>query len=187
VRILYADGPVCDLQTLKRLLVIADKIAFANKPSVVFKDWGLVGVQCPVRPYSKPDSPISISVHAPPSGPLSFYGGSMLQNFTNPEFVRTFLEGLALDDGFAARQLGLDANYGDAVRATAAPVVGLSVAYILHVPLASALAAAAASIPVAISDVLGKGREAKSKNPISYLIGLRNMPARGDPLSIGMP
>jgi hypothetical protein len=113
MRVLYADGPVCDLPTLKRLLLVADEIGFANRPAVVFdQKWGLVGAVSPVRPYSEDDSPVSISVHAPPSGPLKVYGGSMLQDFTNPEFVRTFLGGLA-DDVFAGRHLALAASYGE--------------------------------------------------------------------------
>ncbi len=49
MRLLYAEQTFCDLVTLKRLLLVADEIAFADRPAVTFKSWGLVGHESRAR------------------------------------------------------------------------------------------------------------------------------------------
>jgi hypothetical protein len=113
MRIVYSGGTICDLQTLKRLVLIADEIGFMDRPSVTFKGWGTVGSQSEIRQIKMDDAPIKISVHAPPSGPVNqLYQNYIAADLNNVHFVETFLEGLKNDIAFQELFVQLKANYG---------------------------------------------------------------------------
>ena len=104
MRVVYAGGIVCEPETFKRLLILANEICFSDRPSVVFPGgWGTVGVRTPVveltiGPGEKFVEPIKVTVHSPPSGPV----GQVYQRFIETDLVsreirQAFLDGLSSD------------------------------------------------------------------------------------------
>lgn len=114
MRLLYSTQSSCDFDTLKRLLLLADEIAFLDRPSVTFKNWGTVGSASPMRRFLGTHGPVTISAHEPPSGPAEYaYQDYIRSDLTNPVFRRSFFEGLR-HESFARRFLQFDADYGGA-------------------------------------------------------------------------
>ncbi len=112
MRVLYSGGSDCDQQTLKRLLLLADEIAFMDRPSVTFSNWGTVGTASPMRQYTTGIEEVRFSVHAPPSGPvLPVYQGYIEADLRNPEFRAILLDGLSTSDAFARKLISPEANY----------------------------------------------------------------------------
>ena len=112
MRVLYSTKSGCDFDTLKRLLLLADEIAFLDRPSVTFKNWGTVGSASPMRRFLGTHGPVTISVHEPPSGPAEYaYQDYIRSDLTNPAFRQAFFEGLRVDESFARRFLQFDADY----------------------------------------------------------------------------
>jgi hypothetical protein len=113
VRVVFADSIGCTIETFRRLVLVADEIGFMDRPSIAFGNWGFVGVQSPFRQMDHSGLPLTISVHAPPSGPPSaLYRRCISADLGNAEFVRTFLHGFRRDDEFARLFLSLEADYG---------------------------------------------------------------------------
>jgi len=60
---------------------------------------------------------VSITVHAPPSGPAStLYEPYAIADFENPEFVRIVLEGLRCNNAFASKFIQTEADYGGGLK-----------------------------------------------------------------------
>ncbi len=113
MRVVFAGGTICDYHTLQRLVLVADEIAFLDRPSVTFGDWGMIGTDSEFRRMNIVDAPITFSVHAPPSGQANeLYRRYIQADLGNPNFVQSFLEGLARDNTFRTRFIQLKANYG---------------------------------------------------------------------------
>ncbi len=112
MKVLYSGGTICGLQTLRRLVLIADEIGFMDRPSVTFHDWGTIGRSSEFRRFNTKDAPITFTVHESPSGPANeLYGAYISADLKNPAFIGTFLEGLANDEIFRTRFIQLKANY----------------------------------------------------------------------------
>jgi hypothetical protein len=113
MKLLYIGSHFCPIDTLSRLFLLADEIAFLDRASVTFEKWGTVGHESYMRRVAFPDSPVKINVQAPPSGPASnFYQLYLEADLTNPQFIRATFDGFLHDDTFAERLLPPKANYG---------------------------------------------------------------------------
>ena len=111
MKVVFADSMACTLETFRRLVLVADEIGFMDRASLAFGKWGFVGQQSPFRQMDRSDLPLTISVHAPPSGPPgALYKRCIVADLGNVEFVRTFLEGFLRDDTFAGLFLSLDGD-----------------------------------------------------------------------------
>ena len=112
MELLFSGNTICSQQTLKRLLLLGNKIGFMDRPSIMFPDWGTVGVESPIRRFDTSGLPVQISAHKPPSGPVSnLYLKCLEDDLKSPLFIEAFLEGLS-DDFFATKFLQLKADYG---------------------------------------------------------------------------
>jgi hypothetical protein len=63
MKVLFSGSSFCDEATTKRLFVIADEIAFMDRPSVTFGNWGMIGHATPARRYSSAGSPVQLSTY----------------------------------------------------------------------------------------------------------------------------
>jgi hypothetical protein len=114
LKLLYVGGTAAELTDFKRLLLLANEVAFMDRPSVTFGDWGTIGIESPMRRVNSEGSPVAISVFAPPSGPANFgYQNYIEADLGNPHFQRAFVAGLRSDERFARKFIQLEANYGD--------------------------------------------------------------------------
>jgi hypothetical protein len=43
MKLLFSGSAHCQKETLKRLLIIANEIAFMDRPSITFDKWGTIG------------------------------------------------------------------------------------------------------------------------------------------------
>jgi hypothetical protein len=113
MKVLFSGGSICDLETMQRLLLIADEVAFMDRPSVAFGNWGLVGHESEVRRLQMPsDSPVALVAHKPPWGRAEFlYQKYVDEDLRNPAFVSTFLQGLRESSRFASKFIAVDAGY----------------------------------------------------------------------------
>lgn len=113
MRVLYSGGTFCSLETFKRLVLLADEIAFMDRPSIVFGNHGTVGYDSEFRRFNTSGAPIKFSVHSPPSGPAkNLYLNYLETDVKNPQFVKTTLDGLKADPTFQNRLIQIEANYG---------------------------------------------------------------------------
>jgi hypothetical protein len=113
MRVVYSGGTICSFQTLQRLVLLADEIAFMDRPSVFFGNFGTVGRDSEFRRFQLSDTPVKFSVHAPPSGPAAqLYKSYVEADLRNPQFIRTVIDGLKNDEIFRGRLIAPAANYG---------------------------------------------------------------------------
>ena len=114
MKAVYFGGSFCSFETFQRLFLIADEIAFLDRPSVSFGQWGTVGEQSPARQLALPeDCPVRVRAFAPPWGPAErYYKKYLEQDLVTPAFVSTFLKGLRNDRVFSSRFVAPDMNYG---------------------------------------------------------------------------
>lgn len=70
-----------------------------------------------LRALDTKGEPVTVTVHAPPSGPaMTLYEPDAIADFENPEFARTVLEGLRRDSAFASKFIQPHANYGHGLK-----------------------------------------------------------------------
>lgn len=113
MRVLYSGGTICSFETLQRLVLLADEIAFMDRPSVMVGNFGTVGRESEFRQFRIDDAPIKFSIHAPPEGPRKdLYLRYVDADLKNTHFIRTVLDGLKADGTFQRRLVQLEANYG---------------------------------------------------------------------------
>lgn len=113
MKLLYVGSHFCPVDTISRLFLLADEIAFLDRASVTFDNWGTIGRDSFMRRVQFPDSPIKLVVEAPPSGPAAnFFQPYLEADLSNPQFIRAIFEGFRTDDLFADRLLPNQANYG---------------------------------------------------------------------------
>lgn len=113
MRVIYSGGTFCSFETLQRLVLLADEIAFMDRPSVRFGNFGTVGRDSEFRRFQVEDAPIKFTVLAPPEGPKTdLYLRYLEADLMNPTFIRTVLDGLKSDLTFQRRLVQLEANYG---------------------------------------------------------------------------
>ena len=94
-------------------MLLATELAFQDRPSVTFGNWGTVGAPSPMRHLSSDGSPVSLSVFEPPSGPAEYvYREFVGKDLANKAFCAEALTGLLSDDVFSRRLVQPDANYG---------------------------------------------------------------------------
>ncbi len=106
MKVIYSTSAASDVDTLKRLLLLADEIAFLDRPSVIFRNWGTVGSPSPMRRFEGTHGPVTISVHEPPSGPAEYaYKEYIGSDVTNAAFRQAFFEGFKADESFARVRL----------------------------------------------------------------------------------
>lgn len=113
MRVLYSGASDCDARTLKRLLVIADEVAFMDRPSVTFPGWGTIGAPSRFRQVRvQDDDPVKVSVHEPSSGPArELHEPFIGADFEDPGFRAVFLEGLRREPRFAGKFIVPTAQY----------------------------------------------------------------------------
>lgn len=115
MKLLYCGSHGCRLQTLKRLLIIGEEIAFLDRPSIMFGKWGTVGVDSPIRRLlpAFEEKEVKLSVFSPPSGQIAnLYSEYISADFSSVDFRRIFLEGLKENEIFTEKFIQLDSNYG---------------------------------------------------------------------------
>lgn len=113
MRVLYSGGTFCSFVTLKRLVLLADEIAFMDRPSVTLGSFGTVGHESEFRQLRTEDSPILFSVHAPPAGQeKDLYLRYIEADLKDNDFIRIVIDGLKSDEIFRRRLVQLEANYG---------------------------------------------------------------------------
>lgn len=113
MRVLYSGGTICSLETMKRLVLLADEIAFMDRPSVKFENFGTVGQESEFRQAQIESTPISFSVHSPSDGPArDLYRQYIQTDLKDANFIRIVIDALKSDDTFRHRLVQLDANYG---------------------------------------------------------------------------
>jgi len=113
MRLLVTGSQVPDLPAFKRLLLVAEEVAFLDRPSVTFQDWGTIGRASDIRRFKVDDLPVSITAHEPPSGPAEgLYQPYISADLGNPRFLQEIFDGLH-DDSFAWRFIQPKAQHGD--------------------------------------------------------------------------
>src|SRR5690242_5553351 len=103
MKLLFTGEMLCSIDTLRRLLLVAEEIAFLDRPSVNLGNGGTIGMQSPWRQVRMPeDSPVKISVHAPPPGmDEKKYASAIAEDLSNPRFIAAVFDGLRTDPDFA--------------------------------------------------------------------------------------
>lgn len=113
MRVLYSGGTICSFETLQRLVLLADEIAFMDRPSVRVGSFGTVGRDSEFRQYRIDDAPIAFSIHAPPDGKKKdLYLRYIETDLKDANFIRIVLDGLKADVTFQRRFVQLEAIYG---------------------------------------------------------------------------
>jgi len=115
VNLLYSGAMECSPATFKRLLVMADKVIFMDRPSVNFGGWGTVGIESWHRSalHLFKGKPVELGVFAPPAGmETELYLDYARADFDNKDFRITFLDGLRSSKAFAEKYVKGKANYG---------------------------------------------------------------------------
>jgi hypothetical protein len=113
MRVLYSGGTICSYETLQRLVLLADEIAFMDRPSVMVGKIGTVGRDSEFRQFLIEDAPVAFSIHAPPDGEKKdLYLRYIEADLKDANFVRIVLDGLKADVTFQRRLVQLEANYG---------------------------------------------------------------------------
>jgi hypothetical protein len=115
VKLLFSGDPGCSSQTLKRLMIIGQELAFMDRPSVTIGGWTMIGIGSPLRQFEgvMQDTQPSLKIYVPPVGPISpLHEEYVRQDLANPAFRETFLRGLRTSDEFAFKFLQLKADYG---------------------------------------------------------------------------
>lgn len=113
MRVIYSGGTFCSFETLQRLILLADEIAFMDRPSVTFGNFGTVGADSAFRRFDTGDAPIQFSVWAPPSGPANeLYRRYVESDLQDAAFIHTVLDGIKNDPLFRSRVIQPSANYG---------------------------------------------------------------------------
>src|SRR5690348_9353989 len=104
MRVLYSGGTICSFETLQRLVLLADEVAFMDRPSVMVGNFGTVGRASEFRQFRIDDTPVKFSIHAPPEGARKdLYLRYIYADLKNPHFIRTVLDGLKADITFQGR------------------------------------------------------------------------------------
>jgi hypothetical protein len=98
MRLLYADGLACDESTFKRLILIADSIAFMDRPSIAFRNWGTIGLKSPFRQV-KLAGPVDLIVYEPPSGPVDDALKGFIASDLNNDKFRKIVHGDFVSNG----------------------------------------------------------------------------------------
>ncbi|MDM0041540.1 hypothetical protein QTH89_05190 [Variovorax sp. J22G21] len=113
MRVLYSGGTICSFETLQRLVLLADEIAFMDRPSVKVGNFGTVGRDSEFRRFQIEAAPVKFSVHAPPEGQRrDLYLRYVETDLRDANFLRIVLDGLKADVTFQQRLVQLEANYG---------------------------------------------------------------------------
>lgn len=136
MKLLFTGAPECSIDSLKRLLLVAEEIAFMDRPSVTFgfgpdpdgtitlhgggagfssgRQWGTIGRESALRRFHLPTEPVRVSVLEVPPGPANgLYQPYVLADLANPEFRHTFLNGFRKSDLFASKFVQAQAHYGE--------------------------------------------------------------------------
>lgn len=113
MRVLYSGGTICSFETLQRLVLLADEIAFMDRPSVNVGNFGTIGHASEFHRFRIEDAPVAFSIHSPPDGEKKeLYLRYIEADLKDANFIRIVLDGLKTDITFQRRLLQLEANYG---------------------------------------------------------------------------
>ena len=113
MRVLYSGGTICSFETLQRLILLADEIAFMDRPSVRVGNFGTIGQASEFRQFRIEDSPVTFSIHAAPDGEKKdLYLRYIEADLNDANFIRIVLDGLKTNITFQRRLIQLDVNYG---------------------------------------------------------------------------
>src|SRR5690349_9919983 len=99
MKLTFSDAPIIDELTFKRLLLLANELAFVDRPSIHLADnYGTVGMPSGMRGLIKDfeDSPIKLIVDEPPNSTFNseFYRKYFEKDLLNPDFLNTIFEGI---------------------------------------------------------------------------------------------
>ena len=113
MHVLFSGGTSCSPRTLKRLVLLADEIGFADRPSVGTGTFGTVGVLSDMRRVDWTGIPVKIGVYDAPVGPKSdLYLRYFAADLANPSFRGIVWQGLNDGGDFASKLIQPRANYG---------------------------------------------------------------------------
>jgi hypothetical protein len=113
MRVLYSGGTFCSFETLQRLVLLADEIAFMDRPSVRVGNFGTVGRVSEFRQFRIEDSPVTFAIHDAPDGEKKdLYLRYIEADLNDANFIRIVLDGLKANITFQRRLIQLEANYG---------------------------------------------------------------------------
>ncbi len=119
MKLLYCGGSSCDEGTFKRLLIVAEKIAFMDHSGTMFgeagEQWGSVGMASPMRQFvtAMASSPVPLSVFKTPSGVWAtpLFERYLPIDLDAGDFRRVLLDGLQHDPVFADTLVQADGQY----------------------------------------------------------------------------
>jgi hypothetical protein len=104
VKLLYADRFICDEDTFKRFLLVADSIAFMDRPALTFRNCGTIGQRSPIR-QARLDGPVGLIVYEPPSGPVDGALKAFIASDLENDKFRTLIRGDFISNGTLSRDL----------------------------------------------------------------------------------
>jgi len=114
MKLLFTGASFCSEQTMRRLMLLGTELCFMDRPSITFGDWGFVGSHSPLRQLSTEGEPVTVQVYNPPvSETKPLYEAYIETDISNPEFVKTCLEGLQKSEDFASKFITATAQYGE--------------------------------------------------------------------------
>jgi|GEM_PF-1324256 len=112
MKLLFSGRAICDQASFKRLLLIAEEMGFMDRPAVSFGNWGMVSQHTPIRQIDTSDSPVKLSAHSSPSGPVTeLYVRYLEADLANLRFREVFLDGLSVDTTFSEKFIHDEAIY----------------------------------------------------------------------------
>jgi hypothetical protein len=114
MRLLYCGSPECTQETFKRLLLVADEVAFADRPALMFSNWGLIGRQSWLRQIAHlfENKPVNVTVYPSPGGPVTgLYERYVQADLADREFRKVVLAGLGSNKPFTEKFYHTDTKY----------------------------------------------------------------------------
>lgn len=118
MKLLFMGANNCNRITFKRLLIIADKIAFISRPSIGFENWGTIGADSSYSKYIPRfrDKPVKIGVITLSSGQVkdldSLYLNYILSDLNNPQFRHLLIKGIISNEKFSRKLINPNGSYG---------------------------------------------------------------------------
>jgi hypothetical protein len=89
MKLLFTGDPGCSGQTLKRLMIIGEELAFMDRPSVTVGGGTMIGINSPLRQFepAMQETQPSLKVYTPPVGPISpLHEEYARRDLANPAF-----------------------------------------------------------------------------------------------------
>jgi hypothetical protein len=115
MRVIYTDSAAPNLISLKRLVLLANELAFMDRPSVTFGEQrGTIGMKSPLAGAKEQfkEAGIGLAIYHPPSGAADkLYLPYIDSDYYDLNFRKAVIDGLRLDKKFAETFIQLNAEY----------------------------------------------------------------------------